>query len=304
MGTRFDNRGASEDEGKPKRRERRKNRGKTPRRRRPPAPADGFRGTDASVARRCSPGMPCAPRPSAASGPTKTRWRVQRGARTREDAPRVLPSVLPRLAPTRPRRCRDGMRRAAELTADRRDASGRSRQEGASARFRAVDRGSIARTSDAREPRPSPNSFRASFSRRTLGGLIPPKCMADRAVSFRRGSETGHDRRVVRFARLGSHKRTWSVPTSSTRRARRCDARAEVPGGRGTARRRLGQISSATFSIARSRSFQSRRFSCSVDSSREWVAGARLYELLVSTRVVLRPDFFFLRSATRARFGV
>ena len=136
---------------------------------------------------------------------------------------------------------------------------------------------------------------------RTLGVLIPPKCMAVRAVSFRRGSERGHDRRVVRFARLGSHKRTWSVPTSSTRRARRCDARAEVPGTRGTARRRLGQISSATFSIARSRSFQSRRFSCSVDSSREWVAGARLYELLVSTRVVLRPD---MTSATRARFGV
>ena len=274
--TRFENRvnarRKTSYEGKPKNATR-KNRGKSfPRRRRPPAPADGFRGPDASVARRCSPGMPSVPRRSAASGPTENAAaRPARCADARGRSPGAPLGAPSARADARPRRCRDGMRRAAELTADRRDASGRSRQEGASARFRAVDRGSIARSSDAREPRPSPNSFRASFSRRTLGGLIPPKCMADRAVSsFRRGSETGHDRRVVRFARLGSHKRTWSVPTSSTRRARRCDARAEVPGSRGTARRRLGQISSATFSIARSRSFQSRRFSFQCRFSREW----------------------------------
>jgi hypothetical protein len=273
--TRFENRvnarRKTSYEGKPKNATR-KNRGKTRAR---PAPSAGagrrFSRPGRDVARRCSPGMPSVPRRSAASGPTENAAaRPARCADARGRSPGAPLGAPSARADARPRRCRDGMRRAAELTADRRDASGRSRQEGASARFRAVDRGSIARSSDAREPRPSPNSFRGSFSRRTLGGLIPPKCMADRAVSFRRGSETGHDRRVVRFARLGSHKRTWSVPTSSTRRARRCDARAEVPGSRGTARRRLGQISSATFSIARSRSFQSRRFSFQCRFSREW----------------------------------
>ena len=84
---------------------------------------------------------------------------------------------------------------------------------------------------------------------------MPPKCMADRAVSFRRGSETGHDRRVARFARLGSGGRTRGLcRPSSTQRARMCDARAGVRAGLAGRRCQTPRTDlDATASIARVR---------------------------------------------------
>ncbi len=136
--------------------------------------------------------------------------RARRGGRARRaharGRSRSTPGA-PRLEPTRVLATPSGWN-AAGRRVDRRsplEASGRSRGKGLPRATRG--RPSVRRALErrvktptvSRKPLKRPHRFR--WSRRTLGGLMPPKCMADRAVSFRRGSETGHDRRVARFAK-------------------------------------------------------------------------------------------------------
>lgn len=136
--------------------------------------------------------------------------RARRGGRARRaharGRSRSTPGA-PRLEPTRVLATLSGWN-AAGRRVDRRsplEASGRSRGKGLPRATRG--RPSVRRALErrvktptvSRKPLKRPHRFR--WSRRTLGGLMPPKCMADRAVSFRRGSETGHDRRVARFAK-------------------------------------------------------------------------------------------------------
>lgn len=172
---------------------------------------------------------------------------AERGAHTREDAPGAPRVPLGSSRRASSRRCRDGMRRAAELTADRREASGRSRGKGLprATRGRPSVRRALGRrvktpTVSRKPSRASPLSVVASYLGRSHatevhGGScgVFSAGKRDRSRSSRRAVREGCFRRG----------RTWSVTTSSTRRARRCDARAGVRSN--VAGRRLGQRSRA-----------------------------------------------------------
>ena len=267
--TRFENRvnarRKTSYEGKPKNATR-KNRGKSfPRRRRPPAPADGFRGPDASVARRCSPGMPSVPRRSAASGPTENAAaRPARCADARGRSPGAPLGAPSARADARPRRCRDGMRRAAELTADRREASGRSRGEGLprATRGRPNVRRALGRrvktpTVSRKPSRASPLSVVASY----VPWAVSCHRSAWRIVRCLFGGEA---RQVTIVASRGSRRLLSSrtnvvcddVVNSACTEVRRAGGSALERRGNGASDRDLER----DCSIARSRSFQSRRF--------------------------------------------
>lgn len=189
---------------------------------------------------------------------------AERGAHTREDAPGAPRVPLGSSRRASSRRCRDGMRRAAELTADRREASGRSRGKGLprATRGRPNVRRALGRrvktpTVSRKPSRASPLSVVASY----VPWAVSCHRSAWRIVRCLFGGEA---RQVTIVASRGSRRLLSSrtnvvcddVVNSACTEVRRAGGSALERRGNGASDRDLER----DCSIARSRSFQSRRF--------------------------------------------